>query len=259
MIIKQHADDIIKAAHIVTAKLLARHVPSRQVLIKPNIVRPAAPPTTTDVKVVEGIIRALEDAGIKEIIIAEGSGTGDTIENFHMLGYAGLGVALVDLDKEKTVTLPVHNHRVWEHITIPELLIDKFIISVPVLKEHSMCGVTISLKNMVGILPAQYYSGYWSYKKSQIHKYDAHGCIADIHSLISPSWAIVDATIGMRGSHISGTPITPPLKLVYGSEHPMEADTFGCELLGRNWKSIKYLRMINEWSKQRAVINQETD
>jgi uncharacterized protein (DUF362 family) len=246
MIIKQHADDIIKASFHVTEKLLTGHFPSKPVVIKPNIVRPSSPPTTTDARVVEGIIMALKEAGINDIIIAEGSGTGDTMENFHGLGYAKLDVKLVDLDKENTVTFPVHNFSVWEKITVPEMLIDKFIISVPVLKEHSMCGVTISLKNMVGILPAKHYSGYWSYKKSQIHKYDAHGCIADIINVISPSWAIVDATVGMKGSHISGTPVEPPINLVYGSENPLQADKFGCELLGRNWKSIKYLRLINE-------------
>jgi uncharacterized protein (DUF362 family) len=108
-----------------------------------------------------------------------------------------------------------------------------------------MCGATISLKNMVGILPEKHYSGYWTYKKSQIHKYNADGCIADIISVIRPDWAIVDATIGMKGSHLSGTPIKPPLNLVYSSDDPLEADRFGCELLCINWQDIKYLRIIN--------------
>ena len=228
----------------VTERLLEQHIPSGPVIIKPNIVNPSPPPVTTDVRVVAGVVRALNEAGIKEVVIAEGSGTGDTMDNFQTLGYAKLGIDLVDLDKEKTVKLHVENHRVWQHITVPEILIDTFIISVPVLKEHSMCGVTISLKNMVGILPARDYSGYWTYKKSQVHKYDTDGCIADIISVISPSWAVVDATVGMKGSHLSGTPINPPINLVYGSADPFEADTFGCELLGKNWRDIRYLRMI---------------
>jgi uncharacterized protein (DUF362 family) len=244
MIIKKHADDIQKASIYVMEKLLEQRIPSGPVIIKPNIVAPSPPPVTTDVRVVEGILKALNEAGIKDVVVAEGSGTGDTMENFQKLGYTELDTELVDLDKEKTVKLQVNNHRVWKQITVPEILIDTFIISVPVLKEHSMCGVTISLKNMIGILPARDYSGYWTYKKSQVHKYDTDGCIADIISVISPSWAVVDATVGMKGSHLSGTPIHPPINLVYGSADPLEADKFGCELLGRNWRDIRYLRMI---------------
>lgn len=244
MIIKKQADHIQQASYSVAEKLLELHMPSLPVIIKPNIVEPSPPPVTTDVRVVEGIISALRDAGIKEIVVAEGSGTGDTLDNFEKLGYGMLNATLVDLDKEATVELEVDNQRVWKKITVPEILISAFIISVPVLKEHSMCGVTISLKNMVGILPARDYSGYWTYKKSQIHRYDTHGCIADIHSVIRPAWAIVDATTGMKGSHLCGTPVHPPINLVYGSDVPLEADSFGCELLGRNWRDIRYLTMI---------------
>jgi uncharacterized protein (DUF362 family) len=249
MIIKKQADNIVEAAYTVTGELLKENIPLKPVMIKPNIVEPSPPPVTTNVKVIEGTIKALKESGIKDIFIAEGSGTGDTIENFNKLGYSKLGVKLIDFNKEKIITLTVKKYKVWREIIVPEILIDKFIISVPVLKEHSMCGATISLKNMVGILPEKYYSGYWTYKKSRIHKYDTHGCIADIISVIKPDWAIVDATIGMKGSHLSGTPIYPPINLVYASSDPLEADIFGCELLGRDWRNIKYLSMIAEDKK----------
>ncbi len=244
MIFKKQADNIVAASYSVTMELLKYMLPSKPLVIKPNIVEPSPPPTTTDVRVVEGIIKALKESGIQEIIIAEGSGSGDTIENFDQLGYSKLNIKLIDLNREKTITLPVKNYKVWKEIIVPEIILDKFIISVPVLKEHSMCGVTISLKNMVGILPERYYSGYWIYKKSMIHKFNTDGCIVDIVNIIKPDMAIVDATIGMKGSHLSGSPIKPPINLVYGSANPLEADQYGCELLRRNWRDICYLQMI---------------
>lgn len=246
MIYKQNSDNIVDAAYDVASRLFKETLPREPVIIKPNIVEPSSPPVTTDVWVVEGIIEALKQIGINNVLIAEGSGTGDTIENFEKNGYSKLNVALVDLDKEKTIAMPVPDHNVWKEIIVPEILLGKFIISVPVLKEHSLCGVTISLKNMVGILSAKHYSGYWTYKKSRIHEKDTDGCITDIISVIRPHMAIVDATVGMKGHHLSGTPIRPPLNLVYGSSDPLEADRFGCELLGRNWQQIKYLRMISD-------------
>ncbi len=253
MIYKKEATNIINTSAYVTEKLLKEIRPSKPVIIKPNLVNPSSPPTTTDVRVVEGIIRALKEHDIHDITIAEGSGTGDTLDNFNQLGFTRLDVKLVDLDRETTVTLPVKNHRMWNEITIPEIVLDKFIISVPVLKEHSMCGVTISLKNMVGILSAKKYAGYWTYKKSEIHRNNTDGCIADIIHVIKPDCAVVDATIGMKGHHLSGTPCSPPLNLVYGASDPLEADKFGCELLGRNWENIKYLKFINADEK----VNQD--
>lgn len=249
MIFKHKADNVTEAAYAVTSELLKNQLPSAPVIIKPNLVEPSHPPTTTDVRVVEGIISALRNAGIQNIIVAEGSGTGDTKDNFALLGYAGLNAELVDLDREKAVAVPVDNPYVWKEIMIPEILLNKFIVSVPVLKEHSMCGVTVSLKNMIGLLPEKYYSGYWTYKKSQVHKYDTHGCIADLMSVVCPDLAIVDASIGMKGSHLSGTPINPPVNIIYGSNDPLEADQFGCRLLGRDWQKIKYLQMIAKDSK----------
>jgi uncharacterized protein (DUF362 family) len=228
MIYKKNAEDVAGAARSVTMELLKEGIPSGPVVIKPNIIEPRLPPVTTDVN----------------MVVAEGSGTGDTIENFQGLRYGSLGVRLIDLDREKTVTLSAGKYRTWPEVIVPEMLVGAFIISVPVLKEHSMCGVTVSLKNMVGILPAKNYSGYWSYKKSEIHRENPHGCIADICRIMKPDWAVVDASIGMKGSHISGIPIDPPVNLVYGSKDPLEADIFGCKLLGLDWEDIEYLKMI---------------
>jgi uncharacterized protein (DUF362 family) len=246
MIYEKNSEDAVAAARAVTMELLKEEIPAGPVVIKPNIVEPRQPPVTTDVRVVEGVVAALMESGVKEMVIAEGSGTGDTIKNFHSLGYGSLGVQLIDLDSENTVTLSAGRYRVWREVIVPEILVDAFIISVPVLKEHSMCGVTISLKNMVGILPARHYSGYWSYKKSEIHRENPHGCIADICRVMRPDWAVVDASIGMKGSHISGTPMDPPVNLVYGSKDPLEADIYGCKLLDIEWECIEYLKMIAE-------------
>lgn len=250
MIIQKPADDIIEASYDVALALIEKVYPDKPVIIKPNIVEPSPPPVTTDVRVIAGVISALKESGIDDITVAEGSGTGDTGDNFEKLGFTDLDVELVDLDKENTVVLPLRNFRVWDEIIIPEMLLNTFIISVPVLKEHSLCGVTAGFKNMIGILPAKYYSGYWTYKKSRIHKYDTHGCIADLTHVIEPDVAIVDATVGVRGHHLSGTPLNPPLNMVYGSNDVLEADLFACELLERDWEDINYLRMIAEDRKK---------
>ena len=246
----EKAADPQRAAKKVTARLLREDPPRKNtVLVKPNIVRPAGPPVTTDPRVVRGILEALRDAGFADLLVAEGSGTGDTLENLRELGYADLGAKLVDLDALPHSEHSVPHAEVWDRIWLPDLLEEVHFISVPVLKEHSMLGVTIGLKNMVGVLPAAKYSGYWRYKKSQIHRDRPHACVSDLNRTARPDWVVVDATVGMKGSHIHGTPLVPPLRRVFGSVDALEADKHGCELLEHDWREIEYLRLIDQWWK----------
>lgn len=227
--------------------------PGKRILLKPNIVKPAPPPVTTDFRVVKGVVSALRKAGYDDIVIAEGSGTGNTLENFEALGYCDIEAELMDLDGQPFSAVNVNDFEVWESIFLPEILRDCHIVSIPVLKDHTMLGVTIGLKNMVGVLPAAKYSGYWTYKKSQIHRDRPHGCVSDIIRVAPPDWTIVDATVGMRGSHISGSPMAPPANMVFGSCDSLKADKYGASILGHDWKDIEYLIKIDSfWNPPHA-------
>jgi len=251
-IYREVASDPAKAASKVTSRLIDESPPPSKtsantlIILKPNIVRPSPPPVTTDFRVIAGIIVALKNAGFNEIAVAEGSGTGNTLDNLEQLGYSSLGVRLIDLDSLPSSPVKVPGFEVWNTIYLPDILINAFIISVPVLKDHSMLGVTLGLKNMVGVLPSAHYSGYWTYKKSQIHKSNPHGCVSDLIKIIRPHWTIVDATVGMKDSHISGAHICPPVNIVFGSSNSLEADKYGTKILGHNWNDIEYLRKISE-------------
>jgi len=246
---KEIASDPVKAASRVTSRLIDESSPPSDTLIilKPNIVRPTPPPVTTDFRVVAGIVMALENAGFYEIAVAEGSGTGNTLENLEQLGYNSLGVKLIDLDSLPSSPVRVPNAEVWDSIYLPDILASVFIISIPVLKDHSMLKVTLGLKNMVGVLPSAHYSGYWTYKKSQIHKKNPDGCLSDLIRIVRPHWTIVDGTVGMKGSHISGDPLCPPANIIFGSSNSLEADKYGAKILGHDWKDIQYLKKISRY------------
>jgi len=243
------ANDSEKAAARVAHKLLLENPPysGQHVIIKPNIVNNSPPPVTTDVRVVKGIVTALKEAGVARIFVADGSGCGNTLENMQQLGYDAGEAERVDLDTLPFDLREVPGAEVWSELYLPRFLNGAFIVSVPVLKEHSMLGVTLSLKNMVGILPSARYGGYWTYKKSEIHRTDAHACTADLIRAVRPHWAVVDASIGMKGSHLSGARCSPPHNIIYGSSDAFEADKHGCSLLDHEWTNIPYLRKVAEF------------
>ena len=90
------------------ADIASRLSSGMTVCIKPNLVvaRPADGCATTHPEIVEGIIQYVQQAGVKKIIIAEGSWVGDSTERaWRSCGYADLaqkyGVTLVDTKKDK--------------------------------------------------------------------------------------------------------------------------------------------------------------
>ncbi|MBE9531350.1 MAG: DUF362 domain-containing protein, partial [Proteobacteria bacterium] len=141
-----------------------------RVIIKPNLVEAIMPPVTTPVALVGEVVKYIqENAPHIEIIIADGTGSleYDTTYVFKELGYLemsrALGVRLVDLNEEESVLLEIDGCTRWPEFYLPRIVMDSFLLSVPVLKAHTLAGVTLTMKNMVGLAPPSRYQqgGHW--------------------------------------------------------------------------------------------------
>jgi uncharacterized protein (DUF362 family) len=229
-----------------------------KIIIKPNLVLDSPPPVTTDVFCVEAIIRYCQKYSKAKIIIAEGSGGCDTIRAFNRLGYGRLakeyGLELFDIDREAIVTLNDSKAYIYKKIKLPKAILDGYLISVPVLKDHSITKTTLSLKNMIGLLPEEYYGGFWSYKKSHVHKYDVDKAIVDINRYRKPDLSVIDGKIGQKHCHLSGTPCTPPKEVILASYDPIAIDIVGSSILGWDPKNIDYLNYAQETFGERKMI-----
>jgi uncharacterized protein (DUF362 family) len=68
---------------------------------------------------------------------------------------------------------------------------------MPKLKTHHWAGVTLSLKNMFGVVPGSIYG----WPKNALHWAGIHESILDINSSLPiPQFAIVDGVVGMEGN-----------------------------------------------------------
>jgi uncharacterized protein (DUF362 family) len=138
------------------------------------------------------VIEVVKDAGPKEIIVAESAVRGyNTSSNLEATGIAdvvrGLGIRLVDLDKSGEVVKVKTRCKLLGEVSVFKLAYNAdVIISVPRLKRHSQAIVTISMKNMMGILPGD--------QKGMFHVLGLQQCIADLSTVFRPDLAIVDAT-----------------------------------------------------------------
>jgi len=235
----QKALDTIKAKNILLKQ--------ENILIKPNLVNASFHPITTSPDCVDAIIKYIRSFSNSNIIVAEGCGDADmeTDEIFDILGYRklrnNLNVELLDLNNAPLRKLTKPDCKIFKEIYLPEILFKSFIISVPVVKAHSLSTITGSLKNMIGVAPPKYYSGtYGIWKKAFFHN-QIHDSITELNMYRSPDLTVMDASIGLKDHHLGGAQCEPVLNKIIAGYDPLEIDRKSADLLGLNWKNIKHL------------------
>ena len=235
----------------------------KKILLKPNLVEVLDPPITTPVELIAAAVDYLQDkAPESQIIIGEGCGAlqYDTHHCFQKLGYADIavekGVELIDLNSESCITMANRKCRRWPEMTLPEILFDVFLISVPVLKAHSLAGVTLTMKNMMGTVPPSHYQqgGHW--KKASFHT-GIHEAVFDLNRYRCADFTILDATVGMAEAHLWGPACSPLVNTLAVGWDPVAIDAYGCDLLGRSWRNIRHIFLANNELGQAEYILKE--
>ena len=247
--VKNNADESL---HDLLETIGAPEVLARQkkILIKPNLINSSPPPVTVPVDLAASLIKQIRSWSDAEIIVAEGSGAPsvETGDAYAKLGYlamaADLNVTLVDLNSAALKTLQKAECKVFPEMHLPELLFDSFIISLAMLKAHSISDVTLAMKNMIGCAPPTHYQvgGHW--KKSAFHQH-MHESIFDLNRYRAPDLSFIDARLGLADYHLGGATCHPPVGKFIAGFDPVAVDAVGAELLGFDWQSIGHIRMAN--------------
>jgi uncharacterized protein (DUF362 family) len=226
-------------------EVLARQ---EKILIKPNLVNDSPHPVTTAPACCEALVLYIRACSDAEVLIAEGCGDAvlETSEVFANLGYAALSrrhnVSLMDLNTAPLRRLANPACRLFPEIYLPEIAFTHFIISVPVLKAHSLSDMTGALKNMIGFAPPKHYSGrFGSWKKAVFHQ-DVHNAITELNLYRAPDLAVMDASVGLAGFHLGGPPCDPPVGRIIAGFDPLEVDRAAAGFLNLDWRVIRHLQ-----------------
>ena len=204
--------------------------PGMRVMIKPNMV--AQPPSAEVGACTSPLVcQAVADV-VKELgglpIIAESSARGaDTEAAYRTMGYDALraqGYEVVDLKKDKTVRIPLVGGRVLTEITTYELVTQvDAIISVPILKTHDQGQITLSLKNLKGLVIDA--------DKRRIHQIGMFEGAVDLVSHFKPIFAVVDGVIGQEGmGPLLGLPVE--MGVVLAGRDLVAVDAIGGRVMG---------------------------
>ena len=222
------------------------------ILIKPNLTNASRHPVTTSVECCEAVVEYVRSCSKADIIIAEGPGDPslETEEIFDLLGYRRMaireGIPLVDLNTAPLKKLKNKDCFVFPEMYLPEIAFTHFIISVPVLKVHSLATMTGTLKNMMGFAPPEYYSGkFGAWKKAAFHG-NMHQAIIDLNRYRRADLSLMDATIGLADHHLGGPRCNPPVNKIIAGFNPLEVDRAAATLLGLDWKRIPHLALQNQ-------------
>ncbi len=224
----------------------AARLPQRGlIIIKPNLTNSSPPPVTTNVAAAEAVYHYCRANTKAEIAIGEGCGNGKTSDVFAELGYTALaqkyGLKLIDFNEAETVLLQNNNALQVKQFYMPVIVRDAFVISLPVLKDHSFTATTIAMKNMFGIAPAKFYAGSWN--KSKLHSPSTDKSVVDVCLYKKPDLSVVDASVALKGNHLSGK--HKNIGVILAGFDPVAVDVVGSELLGYNPHRLEYLKLAD--------------
>jgi len=224
-------------------------IKEKEIILKPNLTCFKEFPTTTHPKFVEETIKYIRKYNQKtKILIAEGSGGDPTEKCFKELGYEAISekydIPLINLNTAETIRMEKPEFKKFDFIDYPKILLEGFLISLPVLKEHIEATVTISLKNMLGCYPSRQPDRDW---KTEMHQWHIDYSIHDIIACKYPDFAICDGSVGQTGNEISGSPKEFNILLAGDS---LELDKRGASILGHNWEKVRHLVFIDELFKK---------
>jgi uncharacterized protein (DUF362 family) len=205
-------EKLLNAIHLGWQKTSPPEVKDKRVVIKPNLVEYSAErPINTDVRLAEALVQFFLELGAREVIIAEGSGhRRDTEAVWKKVGYFDLknkyNIRLIDLNYDNLHEVRTRSYKdsLIKHLFLPETILSSdLLISVPKMKTHHWAGITLSLKNMIGIVPGMKYG----WPKNIIHWNGIEKSILEINATIRSHYSVVDGIIGMEGDGpIMGSP-----------------------------------------------------
>lgn len=225
---------------------------AEQILIKPNYINAKHPSTgvTTDSRVIEGIVEYLKTQNINNIIIGEGSGFADTYHAFKVAGLDKVAqrwnVRLLDLNKDEFVRVNPPNPLALKKVKVAKTALESTIISVPKLKLHRIATVTLSLKNMMGVLA----------NKGTMHTGNLSKNIADLASIVKPSIAVIDGIIAGEGHETSGNPVQ--MNLVITGTDPVATDAVGAAVMEVPPTKVKHLNLAEQKGLGTCNLNKIT-
>jgi len=219
-------------------------VRGKTILLKPNLV--GLDPLgmmNTHPAVIAAARESFLRLGAAQVMVGDGPAmdrdTQAVLESIRLREFAGkLSNFFVDLNVDDLERVPLKT----QASRLRELYFPKtvrgvdFLVSMPKLKTHHWAGVTLSLKNMFGVIPGSCYG----WPKNILHWAGIDRAILDINAAVRPDFAIVDGIIGMEGNGpIQG--VSKPAGVLIAGDDPVAVDATCARIMGLAPERINHI------------------
>ncbi len=209
------------------------------VVVKPNMAWDRLPEhgANTDPEVVAEIVRLCLEAGARKVRVFDRtcnearrcylrSGIQKAAEK------EGAEVPFVMEQRFRTVSIP-EGEEIKSWAFYRDALEGDVLINVPVLKSHSISGVTIGLKNMMGILGGD--------RGLLHHRFDKK--IVDINTVVRPQLTVLDATRVLLRNGPQGGNVRDVQRMdtIVAGVDRVAVDAYGALLFGRDPTQMGFL------------------
>jgi uncharacterized protein (DUF362 family) len=237
-----------------TIRLFNFDLRGKSILLKPNLVEyiPGVD-LNTNPTLVGAAAEAFLRLGAKRVVVGEGPG--HQRDTYLVLVESGLdarlrsqGIRFVDLNRDELVKVPTGaNFTGLDHLWLPRtVLTSDFVVSMPKIKTHHWAGVTLSMKNMFGVVPGNRYGWpknvlHWNgWPKNVLHWMGIHRSILDICATVPIHFVIADGIVAMEGNGpLQG--IRRHLGKLVLADDPVAADFTCAQLMGLRPERVWHL------------------
>jgi uncharacterized protein (DUF362 family) len=220
-------------------------VTGKRVLVKPNLIDfIEGHPATTAPAVVGAVLDLLAELGADQVVVGDGSGF--RREGWPLVNASGLASVLsarstkfVDLNYDDP--RPVRVRDGWFHglkaLWLPRHVREaELIVSIPKVKTHHWAGISLSLKNLFGVVPGTCYG----WPKNVLHINSIPLSILGLYQIVRPVVAVADGIVGMEGDGpLFGAPVQHGLLAV--GRDPVAVDMTVAQLMGFPIDDVFYL------------------
>ncbi len=239
--------DHIRAAVDRAFELFPLNLTGKKVLIKPNVLRAAAPAEgiATHPAVLRAVVDKVETLDPGALVVGDNPGLfnyGANEESFRKTGlleaargyYRNIGDEAVEVPFD-----PAFQPRVSLSRAVLEADV---IISLPKFKTHGLTVLTGAIKNSYGFLPGA--------QKARLHRAAGNPerfqeLVVEVFRLRVPDLVIVDAVVGMEGNG----PASPDLRdigLLLASDNAVALDAVMAFMMGCNPGRLRFLQQARE-------------
>jgi uncharacterized protein (DUF362 family)/ferredoxin len=221
----------------------------RLAILKPNFVagRPARTGATTHFEMIASVAEAVHTAGASPVL-CEFPGTEfdfeATLTILKVLELcAQYEIGLIRKVDHWLELRPPGNHRLKRY-RIPAQLEDACLINLPVLKTHVVSGMSICMKNLMGLLPLE--------DRRNMHTLGIQQCIVDLNRGIIPDLNIVDGSVGQDGEGpLYGKQVN--MDAIIAGRDALAVDLACCKLAGVDPNRIGHLKLGSEQLGKRRI------